>query len=254
MDSKEELESLLDRAKKIHGYTKSGNVNEAANAAAKLTEFLLKYNLDISQVEDHSTIKEESMGRDDREFYGSVINWQVDLANVISKANLCKTVLSQRSGNKIVWLGKPSNIQVAQYIFDTAVFDIKDMATSMWNIVLQARKMPEMYDKLGEELRTIHGKEWKNTFYMGAVKGIQDRLKAEVEELRQNENMNALVIYNDRALKEYTRTVFPKLSKHTTNFKQNSGYGAGQKFGSEYQFKTGVGTSGSPLRLNSGNK
>lgn len=241
--SDQNIDKLLDKAKKIHGYTKSTNVNEAANAAARLTEFLLKYNLDISQVEGHETNKEEPLGRKDvNYFYENVINWQNTLAWIIAKANLCTTV---RSGTHIVWLGKLSNIQVAEFIFDTAVADILDMAKNMWSIILQARADPRFADKLNQELKTIHGKEWKNTFYVGAVDGIRDRLDAEVNALRQDTNMNALIVYNDRAIQEYTKTQFPRLTQRSFHYRENSGYGAGHRFGSEYQFKTGVGAGGS---------
>lgn len=235
-------ESILEKLKKIQSHVNENkNVNEAANAAAALTAMLLKYNLSLDDLEAYAAKKKKniiSKMKEGRTRNRS--NWEIHLANVIANANLCYIITH---GNDIEWFGTDSNIEVAQYITDTATRDIQHIADNTWTAILLARQGKIKFD-LTYELKTIHGKEWKNTFYFGAIAGIRERLKKEVEELKQIPNMNAMIVLNDQEIKDAVKAKYPVLRSTNYSYKDNSGFGAGKRFGSQYQFKTGVGSGG----------
>lgn len=147
-------ESILEKIRKVAGYTKSSNPNEAAVAAAKLTEMLLKYNLDASQI-SQSMEKPDPFDRTNTDDDGKRLpDWHIDLAVAIARANLCKVVIS---GSRLIWLGRKSNLEVAQYIYHTTCEDLVRIAAATWSLLSAFAKQ--------EEIDIVHGKTWKNSFY-----------------------------------------------------------------------------------------
>ena len=229
--------TILEKIRKVAGYLKSDNPNEAANAAAKLSELLLKYNLDASQIPQSERVHDPFIT--DRVYHKRLEDWRIDLAHAIAKANLCRIVLSQST---LVWLGRKSNVEVAQYINDTVVADLERLASVFWLVIKQAYQ-----DNQNElDFNLMHGRTFKQQFYVGAVKTIKERLQVDLTELQAGDgNIRALVVRNDSELNDYTRSVFPHLGYRTARQSvSGSAYSLGRAAGANVQFKTGIGSGG----------
>lgn len=233
----DESEVILSKIQKLLRLSTSSNPNEAAVAAAKAQELLLKYNLSMTQVEGYSAEKAEPIGEEYQRFGQNVVNWKVTLSHHVARNNLCRVFTS---GSALVWVGKSSNIQVARYLTDTMIADIERLGNEYWNGILKLREL----NLAPPDLVFIHGRTWKQGFYLGAIDTIKERLRASKQHLMNADaNMNALVVKEDDALAAYLKrfNLHAGASYRSTN---NSGYSAGREAGGLVSFKTGVGSGG----------
>jgi hypothetical protein len=258
--SQKDADTIVVRIKKLLALSKSSNENEAALAASKAQELLLKYQVDIAQVENVDLSTKEHYTREFKEIFGkNRIQWQVDLANTIANNNLCRIVLS---GAGVWWIGKPTNIEISQYMFETTMADLERIADEKWKQILALRdlqiKYPEADLFTDRSLLNVHGKTWKASFYVGAVRVIADRLSSHLDDLKNdNQNMMALVTTERKALKEAQDSMFGRLTsaKRSEASIYASAYLSGRAAGEKIQFRRGI-NGGSvpsgPLRLNTG--
>lgn len=245
--SQEEAESIVSKIKKLMALSKSSNENEAASAAAKAQELLLKYNIELSEIQD--TTVETKLTKEFLELFGrNEVTWKKHLAHGVANANLCKGV---GSGNGMYFLGKKHNIEIAIYMYQTLVNDLERIADEKWQQILVLRELAAKYPKVeifsDYSLAYVHGKTWKASFYAGAVKTIRERLEENLTELKiNNENMMALVTTEDKQLQVYMKQEFPKLvSGRSLHANYRSAYESGRRAGHDIQFKRGVGAGGS---------
>jgi hypothetical protein len=244
-----EESTILKKIKKLLALSKDrSNVHEAELAAQKAQELLFRYNLAESQAEGYDDSKKEPV----HSKYGektanrNLIQWQADLANTIAQYNLCKIYYS---GPKIVWVGRQSNIEVAEYLFNTLVYDLKQICDKKWKQIMQLRKLQEdnpQVKLISYELRTVHGKTWKNSFYIGAVFGIGEKLREQYNTLKADPNMNALIVVNNNDVQTYYDNLHLNGSKRwgNTSF-SGSGFNVGKNVGRNINFRTGVTSGGS---------
>lgn len=250
-------EKIIEKIRKLLALATSSNEHEAALAAAKAQDLLFRHNLEMSQIEragmtrpdPYTTIYEQNITR---------AEWKIDLANSVARANLCKIILSRGT---IVWMGKESNLEVAQFVNATLVQDLERIANEKWALMLGIRnlieKNPELINspQFAEymtpqqirELQDIHGKAWKNSFYMGAVIAIRERLLANLETIKASaSNMNALIVVNGNELANYVHQQFPRLGTHYGGSSTIHGgaYSMGKAAGATLQFRNGIGSGG----------
>lgn len=229
-------EAILSRIQKLLALATSDNVNEAELAASKAQELLLEHNISEDELNSFSSEKNERVieirtkGKNAR----NRSNWSIALADIVARANLCSIITS---GAGLIWIGKKTNLEVAQYIFDNLVNDLTRIAD------LEHYK----YKQTTPHYAQIHGKTWKNSFYYGANQSIRERLNTNLEQLTASrEDMNALVVRNDIELKEYIQKQYPYLSYNSHRFNRDrSGFAAGQAAGRSVSFRTGIGAGGS---------
>lgn len=230
-------ETILERIRKVQGYLQSDNPNEAAVAAAKLSELLIKYNVDLADIPESAKPNDPFVNFATDEDTRRLAEWRITLASAIAKANLCRVVISY---SHLQWLGRQSNIEVAQYIYETCANDLQHICDGLWYAIRDLLKNDP-------DVKLMHGKTWKSDFLMGAAKGVAQKLREETLRWQQeNVNVNALIVQNDKELAAYTRSQFPYLSTHSAKFSLGgSAYGLGVTTGRNISFKTGVGSGGS---------
>jgi hypothetical protein len=238
--------AILAKLKKIFALAASDNENEANEAAAKAQELLLKYNLSEEELNSFSLEKSEKVvhvyadGKNARNRSA----WNVSLANVVARANLCN-VLS--SGPQIIWIGKPTNIEIARYIFDSLTRELERICEIKWILFRY---------NVNNRWNSTHGKTWKNSFYMGAVQGVSEKLNANLKQLKiDNTNLALVVVNNEEELEEYLNDKFkyrtPTKSSYT---RDRSAFDQGKEAGKNVNVNRGVGAGGShgPKYLKSG--
>lgn len=234
----DENEVILSRIQKLLRLSTSSNPNEAAVAAGKAQELLLKYNLSMTQVEGYSAEKQEPIIEDIQRFGKNLVDWKFSLAHVVARNNLCQ-VFSR--GNSIVWVGRDTNMQVARFLTDTLIADLERLGTQYWNGVLLLRKLGLAQG----ESAYIHGRVYKSGFYTGAIEVIKERLRASKQSLTVDPDMNALVVREDDAVALFVKNNY-NLHYSSRYLNTNAaGYSAGREAGGLVSFKTGVGAGGS---------
>lgn len=237
--NEETKETILTKITKLLSLASSDNVNEAENAAAKAQELLLKYNLTESDLNSFNDATKEvvvQVRTEGKTKYNRTA-WYSILANTVADANLCRLLTS---GSALIWIGKKTNIEVAQYIFENLVRDLQLICEKEWAIFNIQQIYTRPYNK-------VHGKTWKNSFYHGANQSIRERLRKSLVELKEaNSEITALVINNDVELDEYMDAKYPHLRHIDYNLRRDrSGYDSGKAAGRSVQFRSGIGAGGS---------
>lgn len=229
-------ETILDKIRKVQGYLQSDNPNEAAVAAAKLSELLMKHNLSLADIPEKERPKDPFVNVASDTETQRLAEWRVDLAHAIAKANLCRIVIS---GSHLQWLGRQSNIEVAQYIYETCASDLQRICDTLWYAIFDLTKDLPSSER-------IHGRTWKKQFMHGAAAGVADKLREERKKWEEeNANVTALIVVNNRELAVYTASQFPNLSRRTASSSVGgNAYGLGVQTGRNVSFRTGVGSGG----------
>jgi hypothetical protein len=207
-------DKILDRVKKLLSLSNSDNEFEAANAASRAHELLLKYNLSIADVgdgisEDELKIEEELVHEG-----GRVARWRTYLVSGVAKAFGCAQLVSKGyryTGLKIV--GAKADIAVAKVTLSYLEMVVETLAKE------NARGM---------------GHGYVNSYKIGLVARLTARLheqtaKTEREVVAEaSEVGTAMVIRKKTDLRDFMSQFTKKYNpgKSTIN---NAGYGAGVK-------------------------
>lgn len=231
--------NILSTISKVLSLATSDNVNEAEAATLKAQELLLKYNVTQEELESFQSEKTEKVievRSEGKGKYNRVV-WYSNLALVVAEANLCTILVS---GAGMIWIGKKTNIEVAQYIFDNLVRDLMRIADTTWSVVNEQQQNEPKYNR-------IHGKTWKNSFYHGAIQSIRGRLTANLNKLTSaQENIYALVVNNEAEIEAYLSAEYPfrRTTWHKFN-RDRSGFESGKTAGQSVKFRSGLGAGGS---------
>lgn len=238
----EDRTKIVARIQKLLSLATSDNVNEAENAAAKAQDLLIKYNVEQAELDSHIDSKSEKVieTRTQGKAKYSKIAWYNSLAWRVGKANLCEVI---QSGSGLIWIGKPTNIEIAQYIFDNLVSDLTRICEAEWE---SAHNTELILKALGKLYQVTHGKTWKNNFYHGANQSISQRLNANLTLLKEEPKVTDMVVHNDAEINEYKKIHYPYLSHSSTTYtKARSAFESGKAAGASVQFRTGIGAGGS---------
>lgn len=197
-----------------------GSIEEAANAAGKISDLLAKHNLDLFQIRaagdhttkeapvQHSTYDPETLTKPHEG------KWVTLLTSTIARYNGV-TVLHNRGGVTALFLiGTAVNVEITWYTIEQLTERLRMMAK--------------------ENFRKYEGKEKRNTYirgyYLGAVSGIQ----AQLAENAAKEVYNAKVAAEKRAthssMDSFDITALQVIDMKTQLMKRNSDFIA-QKFG-----------------------
>ena len=89
--TKEKLEAIMKKIAALKKFSVANTTKEeAANAAAKLQELLMKYNLELSDIQDETY----SSGIDSDIIKSGKENWQQHLMNALAGNNFCDMVIT----------------------------------------------------------------------------------------------------------------------------------------------------------------
>jgi hypothetical protein len=218
-------DKILERIRALLALSTSSNEFEAASAAAKAQELLLKHNLTLSQIPNG---QREEITRTNFVRVGPL--WLDMLMEAVATANCCKVIRNQ-SGNfysRILddgWgyavFGTESNIEVAHYLFEY-----------LSNTIL--RLTPAFYNR-----------SQKDSFKKGAVSIIRKRLMETLQTFVQNPDARAMVHIADAAVSKRLTEDFPRIGFSKVRATDARAFNAGIEAGKSIPINRGV--SNNPL-------
>jgi len=233
--------NVLDKIEKLLAMADKGTLHEAETAAKMASKLLLKFNLSMDDIDTRIDDKERAvtdelfeMGRIWKKAEG---NWIQNLYSAVALTNLCKIILKPRYGSsgskwtvlgKDIWvIGRRTNVDMVHFICQQLVPRIRTLESKGWSGY-------EGWDKRGK---------FRRGFLIGATVGVSQQLSAQLRQMRKEEpKLDALVIYNDKAVQEYVSNKWPNLGKgRSGSTSSNDGYSQGKKAGSNMSIHKGVG-------------
>ena len=235
---------LIQRLQKVRALTESSVPGEAAAAAAKLQEILLKYNLEMEDIEDNSPVLDDRYVREELELgatSGNMINWRRILLSGIARSLMC-AAFGYQGTPKMVIVGQTHNIEMVRHFYDYLSFEISRLADVTWE---KARgRTPE------------HGRSWKSSFYNGAVDVVVQRLEEKYQQVsRQSSHTQALVLKNEQELYNAVGNLIGRVRKNTVRQRYSkAGYSRGVRAGKRVSLDKPVGGDGRSSRLRESRK
>jgi hypothetical protein len=227
------LQNILDKAQKLQALAeRAGTPEEAANAASKLQDLMMRYNISEADVQGHVT--DEGMDKQEYDFEEkrNYRSFASTLFYNIAKVNLCEAVYNPRSGKSTI-IGKKHNILVTQYLFAYLSREIKRLA-----------------DESTRNVRE-HRAQYRRTFCIGAMSAVIKRLKdAKRTVQHETSNSNAIVLAEEGLVQKAFRQAFPRTSKGSgPSVGRTSGYYEGRAAGDGISLNEGVAGKGAVGQL-----
>lgn len=206
------MDTLIEKVRKLLALADSPNENEAALAAEKAQELMLRHGISMAQVA--STGKDNIIGVDEATSDGKTTPWRVSLANSIAQSMGGRVVYSNdygRQSGRIYWFGPAGTVEsmIALYRY---------LEASLVSIsAIETAKRPMDIDPWTG--KRVHGKTYRSSFLKGAVARLSRRLherKRAVADEAGTDNSQALVVIKN-AVDLKVADKFPRLTTRTTN-------------------------------------
>jgi hypothetical protein len=215
-----DITPVLTKIKKLLALATSSNPNEAASAAAKAQALLMQHNLTMSQIETHGQASPycEAFVKT-----GSRV-WRQLLLVVLARNNFCEAIYDAATSQSIL-IGEPPNQEVVSYLYSYLVPQLEAMALTAYRL----------------SGTTVHAKSWKDSFYIGALNSIKERLEAQRREMAAASNAcRSLVVVKDAELKAALHRLHPHLRKAPPKNVRSSGFYEGVEAGKRVALHKGI--------------
>lgn len=173
------MSAIADKIRKLLALATSNNPHEAAAAASRAQELMIKYAVEEEEVRgrDPSASSAEPIEVEELFWSGQGPKWEGILAEAMSRSFLCRCY-RDRASYKIYMVGRAS----AREVFKATYLFIKDeinrLAKSGWEVEKHA------YAELLEpKMVNGKGRAWRTSFGLGAVSTISHRLNDNMKKL-----------------------------------------------------------------------
>ena len=243
MKENNKLQNILEKLRKLmdlkNSATECGEAGEAAAAAAGITRLLKEYDLTLQDIP--SELKpQDPVDIEKVEFHCSYMNlkWYWLMLDAIAQFNNASIIRTQYKNTfgkiyhtiyKVV--GRKKNREIVLYL-----------TSFLSNQFLQIGKREYSYYKdsckaNGEE--SIKSGEFMNSFLLGCVKGLREKLQAEQESM-SSEKMTALVKVSRQEIDEFLKGMNVTNARHRKSSVYGDVYGLGEKTGREISINKGI--------------
>lgn len=218
------MSSITDKINKLLALAQSSNPHEAALAASRAQELMVKYAIDEAALGDAAESKNEPIETQPMGFgYKRIPKWEPTLLHALSKSFFCRAFYV--AGHDAYVVGRASDRAALIATFTYLRNEIRLMADVAW------KSQPSEF--------AVHGKRWKDSFYHGVCITVRDRLGASLKELVADNTGTALVLANKQKEVDDFVAQNHKLRGGNTRTVDSSGFSAGK-------------TAGHALNLNGG--
>jgi len=204
-----ELDQIKEKLKKLISKEESarqlGNLEEAEAFASKVQELLLRYAIDMDELKSKNQKTDIDRERVDlSDLIGShEATWVHELYNVGAMYNFCKIIYPARmTMPHVTLIGEEMHREFTHYFVHQLVSKLRELARRSF-------KEYKGSDKRNTYIRS---------FLRGAVVGIQQKLKEQRDEAMRNQpQVNALVVNKQGAIQQWMRETYPPGSLGTRN-------------------------------------
>jgi hypothetical protein len=243
-----EFERISERIKKILALAERGSEHEAAVAAAKASELLQLYNLEVEIISDSAaqadiTISGDRYFIEDEE--GNLRKdgcreWVMTLSNAIAYVNYCRTIYSPYS---VVFIGTKTSIDLCTYMLSNLYHQLQRIAVFETDVYAFTYKL-EGKGNAWQAYGSKNARVWKRSWLEGAAYGVASVL---VDQRHSFEHINprALALDHNTQIEDYIRQAYPKLQdvKHVDNTTNWEAESQGIREGKKIHLQHGVETS-----------
>ena len=184
---------VIEKIKHLLALSTSSNPHEAALAASRAQELLMKHNLKMSQIktdDDPTGNYAQSCVRTGQK------RWKRSLLFAIARHNFCTCVYNLTQRNMML-IGEPHNFEVVEYLYTFLVGQLHEMAENTYMTYL----------KRGA---SVNKKTWIEGFYNGAIARIDVRLEEQQRQMAADSNdCKALIVTKEAELKAAMDKFYP---------------------------------------------
>lgn len=196
-------DALVEKVRKLLALAESPNENEAALAAEKAQEFMLRHGIDMAQVA--ASGGRTTISVDEAHMTGVPVDpWRRSLLHVIGES-MGGRIVYQNDSRKYgqFWVFAPSG--TAQSIVDLYGYLEGTLVT------LSATATASRTETW------VHGRTWRRSFLAGAVSRIGARLKQRRREIESEGDTSTALVVLRTAVDEHVTDRFPRLRKSSTS-------------------------------------
>ncbi len=214
--------------KKLLSLADSPNEHEAQVAVQKAHRLLVKYNIDLVNLDAERRFESRILG----EVKGRHTSAEIWLSAILNRFFFVEAIWSQsydavrdRQGTRLQIFGTPQNLDMAEYVHAYLI-----------------GLMPRLWESY-REMEGIRGNRERQRYYTGVLEGFHSKL---TEQERRLEREHALVWTGDAALKHYYRYINPNVhTRYGGGGRRNDVYDAGVEEGRNVDIHRPVGEKGS---------
>ena len=182
----ETMDLIKAKIVKLLATATSDNEHEAALAMSLAQSLIEKHKLSMAELSEAESahIQEEGVIRDEDPLFagGRIATWKSNLSWHLAKLNNCRLVkymgmghqMGGQRGTKLVIFGRPSDIANVRFLLAFASVQLTRLAP------------------------TGRGKEYSNSWYLGAVQGIQQKMNEAKRQVQAGASSYALVKLENR--------------------------------------------------------
>jgi len=214
-----ELDSIVEKIKKLLALSTSANEHEAGRAAQKAQELAFRYELELSTIAgmgQGQTLEYQSHGICLGD--GKMLEWRRDLIWCLARHNFCRA-FSWSGTNKMGIVGQRHNFEIVMGLYDY-------LSATLSRLVERSFVTYKMAG--GTDKATAY----KNSWLRGAVVGIGMQLAEQRKADASSDAGSALVVVKDAELEDAFSSLVGKTSKHqTSNLNSAAGFLQGRETG-----------------------
>ena len=235
-----EREKAIDIIKKLLRLQESPNEHEAALAATKAAEFMMKYNIGMVDVIDFDVSMVEIRAQYTMPI---VYTWVMRLTSVVAQHFFCKAYIRRDVCKPlerrvywwkqervrplqyvVVFYGRKSNVDVAAYVLDQLAMRLEELALERLDGVRYGRHT------------------FRTSWLIGATDAIAAKLNVMRKAALQNAETSAIVLLRDSEVEEAfkERSAHMKKSGKQSRVRDGFGYSVGYTDGSDIDINLGL--------------
>ena len=195
-----EREEIIEKIKKLLRLSESSNEHEAALAASKAREFLTLYNLSLADLSIEDLYEKLGIIEVPTTDMIKLEDWSQVLAFHIARVFDCYVIGMGTELASIVFIGFPSDAEVAAYTFEFLRRKIEDLS----KLAIRTRR---------EEEKGIDEETYRQTYLIGAVQRIREEMvqRSLVFKIQEKNECTSLVLYKKENLDKYLKSKYPDI-------------------------------------------
>lgn len=191
MDKQEtKREALLNRITALLEKTVDNGctVEEAAAAAAKVQDLLLKYNLDMAEIirakgqKSEDMISKEGIPISIHKY--TMKGWRINLMDYLAYFNFCK-MLYRQGANVFILIGREVDVQVVEQLYHSISNQLEERCNK------EAKAEEEVGVIASNWPAPDNTQTWKASFFQAAVEAIRKKLALEQAKAEQQAQQKA---------------------------------------------------------------